>query len=161
VHDACCVFLPDTTSICRNCSSNYFESHFFWNHTTVRTSLYSLAKGGEKDMSLTIENVSMSFGDRKVLEDLSIHIESGEFVSLIGPSGSGKSTLFNLIGGRLSPDCGDILMNEESIKNKSGQISYMPQQASLFPWRSILDNVLLGQELYGERNEELATEMLV
>lgn len=111
-------------------------------------------------MMLTIENISKSFGEKQVLEDISFSVQAGEFVSLIGPSGSGKSTLFNLIGGLLEPDHGDIYMNGEKITNRSGFISYMPQQPSLFPWRTILQNVILGQELHGLKEEDRAIEML-
>lgn len=111
-------------------------------------------------MMLTIEKISKSFGEKQVLEDISFSVQAGEFVSLIGPSGSGKSTLFNLIGGLLEPDHGDIYMNGEKITNRSGFISYMPQQPSLFPWRTILQNVILGQELHGLKEEDRAIEML-
>ncbi|MGM8364814.1 ABC transporter ATP-binding protein [Virgibacillus sp. W0181] len=109
---------------------------------------------------LELRQVSKSFGDKHVLKEISMQVEDGELVSLIGPSGSGKSTLFSLVGGLLTPDSGDIYLNEEQITNKSGFISYMPQQASLFPWRTILDNVLLGQELQGEKDAERAIAML-
>lgn len=109
---------------------------------------------------LELRQVTKSFGDKLVLQNISMNVDSGEFISLIGPSGSGKSTLFNLIGGLLTPDSGEIYFNGENITKKSGYISYMPQQASLFPWRTILNNVLLGQELRGERDDQRAIEML-
>ncbi|MUV38837.1 Autoinducer 2 import ATP-binding protein LsrA [Lentibacillus sp. JNUCC-1] len=109
---------------------------------------------------LELRHVSKSFGDKQVLHDISLHVADGEFVSLIGPSGSGKSTLFSLIGGLLTPDSGDVYLNGDQITNKSGFISYMPQQASLFPWRTILDNVLLGQELQGKKDPDRAAAML-
>ena len=111
-------------------------------------------------MKLEIRNLSKSFGDKHILENISMHVEAGEFVSLIGPSGSGKSTLFNLIGGLLKPDGGDIYMNDQLITNKSGHISYMPQQSSLLPWRTVLENVLLGQELQGQHEPDRAISML-
>lgn len=111
-------------------------------------------------MKLTLKNIDKSFDDKQILKDISLEVQAGEFVSLIGPSGSGKSTMFNLIGGLLSPDHGDILMNDELITDKSGHISYMPQQSSLFPWRTILDNVLLGQEIQGLRETDRAIKML-
>lgn len=111
-------------------------------------------------MKLTLKNIHKSFDHKQILDDISLEVQAGEFVSLIGPSGSGKSTMFNLIGGLLSPDHGDIYMNDELITNKNGHISYMPQQASLFPWRTVLDNVLLGQEIQGLRETERAIKML-
>lgn len=111
-------------------------------------------------MSLQIKEIRKSFDENLVLGNISFNLEKGEFISLIGPSGSGKSTLFGIIGGIITPDSGDVEVSEESILNKTGQISYMPQQDSLFPWRSVLDNVLLGQELYEEPDKNRAIEML-
>lgn len=111
-------------------------------------------------MKLTLDQVGKSFGGKQVLDGISIDVQDGEFVSLIGPSGSGKSTLFNLIGGLLSPDEGDIMMGGKTITNQSGYISYMPQDPSLLPWRTTLQNVLLGQELQGIKETEKAIAML-
>lgn len=111
-------------------------------------------------MNLTLQGVRKSFQQKQVLGDVSFDVKKGEFVSLIGPSGSGKSTLFGIIGGMIAPDAGDVLMDGKSIVNKTGHISYMPQQDSLFPWRTILDNVLLGEELHGKVDESRGIEML-
>ncbi|MFD2132895.1 ABC transporter ATP-binding protein [Pseudogracilibacillus auburnensis] len=111
-------------------------------------------------MDLTLENISKSFGEKEILRNISLSINSGEFVSLLGPSGSGKSTLFSLIGGLLKPDVGDIFLNGKKITNKTGYISYMPQQPSLFPWRTVLENAILGQELSRKRDEEKAKMLL-
>jgi len=109
---------------------------------------------------LKMDQVSKSFGDKHVLEQISVDIHPGEFISIIGPSGSGKSTIFNLIGGLLTPDQGDIYMNDQLITGTTGQISYMPQQSALFPWRTVLHNVLLGQELQGKKETDRAIDML-
>src|SRR5699024_2510383 len=119
-----------------------------------------MAEKRRKYLMLQLHEISKSFGKKQILQDISFHVEKNEFVSLIGPSGSGKSTLFSLIGGLLAPDSGEIYLNGEQITNKRGFISYMPQQASLFPWRTILDNVLLGQELQGKGETERAIDML-
>ncbi|MDR7239177.1 ABC transporter ATP-binding protein [Neobacillus drentensis] len=109
---------------------------------------------------LRFQNVSKHFRQNEVLKDLDFSIHKNEFVSIIGPSGSGKSTIFNLIGGILSPDEGEILLDGQCINGKRGFISYMPQTSSLFPWRTILENVLLGQELQGKKDVKAAREML-
>ncbi|MBT2734581.1 ABC transporter ATP-binding protein [Bacillus sp. ISL-7] len=109
---------------------------------------------------LRFQNVSKRFRQNEVLKDLDFSINKDEFVSIIGPSGSGKSTIFNLIGGILSPDEGAILLDGQCINGKRGFISYMPQTSSLFPWRTILENVLLGQELQGKKEVKAAREML-
>ncbi|WP_080846906.1 ABC transporter ATP-binding protein [Cytobacillus gottheilii] len=109
---------------------------------------------------LSLTNLSKRFGSNHVLDKLELHIKKSEFVSILGPSGSGKSTLFHMIGGLLTPDEGTIALNEEKINGITGKISYMPQSPSLLPWRSILDNTLLGQELQGKTDESRAKEML-
>ena len=111
-------------------------------------------------MVLQIEHIEKSFGETQVLHDLSLHVEEGEFVALLGPSGSGKSTLFNLIGGLYAPDSGAISLNGQKTNGKRGLIGYMPQQPSLFPWRTVLENVLLVQELSGKPNREEASDWL-
>ncbi|WP_338470011.1 ABC transporter ATP-binding protein [Niallia sp. XMNu-256] len=109
---------------------------------------------------LTLDKITKSFSTKKIIDELSLQIDDGEFVSIIGPSGSGKSTLFHLIGGIITPDEGSIELNGEQINGQRGSISYMPQAPSLLPWRTILQNVLLGQELQGEKNVEKAKAMI-
>ena len=95
---------------------------------------------------LSLEHISKSFSNTGVIHDLSLHINEDEFVSIIGPSGSGKSTIFHLIGGIMTPDTGMISLKGKNINGERGSISYMPQSPSLLPWRTTLQNVLLGQE---------------
>lgn len=111
-------------------------------------------------VELYVNQLDKQFGNVQVHEQLSFHVEQGEFVSIIGPSGSGKSTLFHMIGGLLLPDAGEIRMNEKNILGQQGMISYMPQRPSLFPWRTIIENALLNAELSGQVDRTLAQEML-
>jgi ABC-type nitrate/sulfonate/bicarbonate transport system ATPase subunit len=107
------------------------------------------------------ENISLSFTETgQVLESISLNVKDGEFVSIIGPSGSGKSTIFQCIGGVLVPEKGDIFLGDKKITGEPGHISYMPQQNSLLPWRTVLENVLLGQELHKKTNVEEAKSWL-
>ncbi|MDW7614097.1 ABC transporter ATP-binding protein [Peribacillus simplex] len=113
-------------------------------------------------MMLEIKDVSFSFGGKQnILENMNFHVGDGEFVTILGPSGSGKSTLFHLIGGILKPDQGIISLDGKKINGFKGHISYMPQQPSLLPWRTVLDNVLLGSELAGIRDKEMAKALLL
>lgn len=109
---------------------------------------------------LSIQNIAKSFDTLQVLEDVSFDVKDGEFVAIVGPSGSGKSTLFQLIGGVSTIDQGAILLNEEDIQRKRGTIGYMPQQPCLLPWRTILENVTLVEELQHQPNAERAIEWL-
>ncbi|API93527.1 ABC transporter ATP-binding protein [Virgibacillus pantothenticus] len=111
---------------------------------------------------LQVQKLTKSFGSNQVLNQLSFSIQDGEFVSILGPSGSGKSTLFNLIGGIMKPDAGSIRLNDRDITGLRGNISYMPQAPSLFPWRTVLQNVLLGEEIAnGKADEEEARAMIM
>ncbi|MCC3378966.1 ABC transporter ATP-binding protein [Paenibacillus farraposensis] len=100
--------------------------------------------------ALEVDGIHLAFRKKRsllpVLQDVSLTVKPGEFVSLVGPSGSGKSTLFHIIGGLLKPQQGHIRMHGQDVTGERGHISYMPQQPALFPWRTTLDNVLLGQE---------------
>lgn len=96
-------------------------------------------------------------GDREAtlaVEDLNLNVEQGEFVSLVGPSGCGKTTLLSIIAGLLQPSKGEVFVNGQPILGPSREVGYMLQQDYLFPWRSILDNAVLGLELTGSLNEE-------
>lgn len=94
---------------------------------------------------LELQAVSKSYVRDKrpypVLDRISLHVREGEFVTLIGPSGSGKSTLFRLIGGVERPDEGTVRIGGRETTGERGHISYMPQQASLFPWMSVAANI--------------------
>lgn len=109
---------------------------------------------------LVLNHITKSFGNQKILYDVTFTVKEGEFISILGPSGSGKSTLFNLIGGILLPDKGSIQLDGKEITGKRGLISYMPQTPALMPWRNILDNVLLGQEIARKHDHKKAYEML-
>jgi ABC-type nitrate/sulfonate/bicarbonate transport system ATPase subunit len=109
---------------------------------------------------LSLKTVSKSFSTQNIMDGLSLSVQEGEFLSILGPSGSGKSTLFHLIGGILHPDHGSIELNGKNITGKRGAISYMPQAPSLLPWRTVLQNVLLGQEIKGKKNKEEAIRMI-
>lgn len=90
-----------------------------------------------------MENVSKSFGDKKVLESVSLTLEEGEIVCILGASGVGKSTLFHIISGLLMPDEGRVLLDGEDVTGKPGKISYMLQKDMMLPYKTVLDNVAL------------------
>ncbi|MGD6833484.1 ABC transporter ATP-binding protein [Sutcliffiella halmapala] len=83
----------------------------------------------------------------KVLEDISITIEEGEFISFLGPSGCGKTTLLSIIAGLLDPTGGDVKLKGRRPRECVSEIGYMLQQDYLFPWKTIEENSLLGLKL--------------
>ncbi|GAA0598964.1 ABC transporter ATP-binding protein [Virgibacillus siamensis] len=109
---------------------------------------------------LCIKNVTKTFSGKTILDNVSFSVGDAEFVSILGPSGSGKSTLFHLIGGISNPDSGDILLDGRRMNGERGGISYTPQAPSLLPWRTILQNVMLGAELTGDKDERRALALM-
>ncbi|WP_316235350.1 MULTISPECIES: ABC transporter ATP-binding protein [unclassified Bradyrhizobium] len=85
----------------------------------------------------------------KVLDDVSLIVEPGEFVALLGPSGCGKSTLLRLIAGLDKPRSGSLREDEISIKGPHPSRVVVFQDPTLFPWRTVWDNVALGLEAQG------------
>lgn len=90
----------------------------------------------------------------EALRDVSLTVRSGEFVALVGPSGCGKSTLLDVLSGLQRPDAGRVELDGREITGTVGLIGYMPQKDLLMPWRTVLDNTILGLELAGVRRSE-------
>src|SRR6516162_682843 len=106
---------------------------------------------------LCVDNVSMTFqtgatvanGIFQALAPVTLAIPQGRFVSLIGPSGCGKSTIFNIIAGLLEPTAGRVIIDGVDATGTIGRVGYMLQKDLLLPWRTVLDNVILGMEIQG------------
>ncbi len=98
--------------------------------------------------SVQLVNISKSYptstGVLRVLEQVNLEVNAGEFVSIVGPSGSGKSTLFNIIAGLELPQAGQVLIDGSDVAGQRGTVAYMPQRDALLPWRSVLDNAVLA-----------------
>lgn len=102
---------------------------------------------------LSIFDLSKTFlVDGKPLETLSkinLHVNRHEFVSIIGPSGCGKSTLFHILAGIERDTEGKIFFDGKETHNRRGKSGYMFQDPLLLPWRSVLDNLVLGMDVKG------------
>ena len=104
---------------------------------------------------LRADGISKTYEDgRHVLGDISITLNEGEIVSLLGVSGVGKSTLFNIMSGLIMPDHGTVTLDGEDITGKTGSLSYMLQKDLLLPHLKVLDNVALPLLLSGMRKAE-------
>jgi NitT/TauT family transport system permease protein len=119
----------------------------------VHSSAAAVAEPREANRSVPkveLRGLSQVFGGAVVaLENVSVAIPERRFVSILGPSGCGKSTIFNIVAGLLKPTRGDVFLDGQSITGKVGFVGYMLQKDMLLPWRSVLDNVILGMEIQG------------
>lgn len=103
---------------------------------------------------LEARNISVSFDDNKILDNVSLSLNRGELVSILGASGSGKTTLFNVIAGLVMPSCGSVYFKDMDITGSSGHFSYMLQKDLLMPYKTIMDNVTIPLILKGISKRE-------
>ena len=112
-----------------------------------------------KDNSIIkIEHLSKSFGDKQVLDDITLDIRRGEFVTLLGPSGCGKTTLLRMIAGFAKPDEGVILMDGNDISETPPHkrpLNTVIQRYALFPHLNVYDNIAFGLKLNKNPTDEI------
>lgn len=101
---------------------------------------------------MQVSNLSVVFNEGKpnevvAFKGISFDVRPEEIVAIVGPSGCGKSTLFNTIAGLLSPSIGEVRVKGKLVEGAHGQVGYMLQKDLLLPWRTVLDNVVLGLEV--------------
>jgi NitT/TauT family transport system ATP-binding protein len=115
---------------------------------------------GYQVKSLTIRNLSKTYFDAyagshvNAVQDVSLEVPEGEFVSLVGPSGCGKSTILNMIAGFIPSSSGEILLDGRIVKGPGPDRGVVFQSFALFPWKTVLDNVAFGLKMRGMRKEE-------
>jgi len=120
--------------------------------------------------ALELEGVSCTFVAHEgaaqrytAVRDVSLVVEAGEFVSVVGPTGCGKSTLLNMAAGLLAPSTGQVRVFGEPLAGLNRRAGYMFQAESLMPWRTALGNVMAGLSFRGMADDAaraLATEWL-
>jgi NitT/TauT family transport system ATP-binding protein len=100
---------------------------------------------------LSLQSVSCSFRPRErvvhAVQNVSLDVDDGEFVTIVGPSGCGKSTLLNMIAGLVAPSAGAILFDGRPVRGTNTAIGYVTQADNLLPWRTVVRNVELGLEV--------------
>lgn len=107
--------------------------------------------------SATLEDVSVEFElGKPVIANLSLPIAPGESVSIVGPSGGGKSTLLNLFAGLLRPTRGRVLFDGAPVKGPGPDRAVVFQDAALFPWLTLADNIAFPLQVAGLGRSEIA-----
>ncbi|MCP1064818.1 LPS export ABC transporter ATP-binding protein [Serratia symbiotica] len=120
--------------------------------------------------TLIAENLAKAYKGRKVVEDVSLKVKSGEIVGLLGPNGAGKTTTFYMVVGIVQRDSGRIVIDEEDFsllplhaRARRG-IGYLPQEASIFRFLSVYDNLMavleIRADLTSEQREDRAKELM-
>jgi len=116
-------------------------------------------KSFKKNKALvSLDKISLSFGKRRILEDVSFNINEGEILGMLGPNGVGKSTIFNIITGQLQPDAGSVLFNNVNVTNypiylrtKKFKIGFVPQHGGYFHDLTLIQNLHAIAEILIEK----------
>ena len=98
-----------------------------------------------------MRGLALRFGGDVIFDNLNFEVEAGRFLALLGPSGVGKTSLLRIIAGLEAPAAGSVMASDS--KPLSGRVAYMAQQDLLLPWASVLNNVMLGATLRGEKKD--------
>jgi len=110
------------------------------------------------DKVVELKNIVMNYhtldGETQAVNNLSLDVERGEFVSIVGPSGCGKTTLLSLIAGLIKPSSGKIYVDGEPVTGPSANVGYMLQRDHLFEWRTIFNNTTIGLEIQNKLNND-------
>lgn len=103
------------------------------------------------DAAIQVSNVTVTYKTKrmqnKALDNVSLDVRYGEFVSIVGPSGCGKSTLLKLISGLVRPTDGSVRLRDQPVAGPRQDIGFVFQRPALLPWRNVLQNILLQAEM--------------
>lgn len=98
---------------------------------------------------IEVRNLTKSFGDLLVLDDISFNVAKGEFLAIVGPTGCGKTTFLNCLSKLMNTTDGDIYIDGEVANPRKHNISFVFQEPTAMPWRTVRDNVAFGMQIKG------------
>jgi ABC-type nitrate/sulfonate/bicarbonate transport system ATPase subunit len=101
----------------------------------------------QRRTKIQVKDLTKSFGDLVVLDDISFTVAEGEFLSIVGPTGCGKTTFLNALAKLLPASKGNILIDGEEANPKKHNISFVFQEPTCMPWRTVKENVAYGMEV--------------
>ncbi|HUR90742.1 MAG TPA: ABC transporter ATP-binding protein [Ramlibacter sp.] len=116
--------------------------------------------------ALEFQDITVTFRSREngerytAVANTTMHVGAGEFVSVVGPTGCGKSTLLNIGAGLLAPSGGEVRVFGEPLQGINRRAGYMFQSEALMPWRSAIDNVMVGLQYHGVQEAEARAQAL-
>jgi ABC-type nitrate/sulfonate/bicarbonate transport system ATPase subunit len=108
-----------------------------------------------REIKIEVKNLTKCFGDLKVLDQISFNVAEGEFLSIVGPTGCGKTTFLNCLSKLIPTTDGNIYIDGEAADPKKHNISFVFQEPTCMPWRTVRENVAFGMELKGFPKEKL------
>src|SRR5216683_27369 len=107
---------------------------------------------------LELNHISMVYAQRgrpfTAVRDVSLQIETGEFISIVGASGCGKTTLLRIVDGLIRPSHGEVCVDGTPVTGPGPDRGFVFQQDALFPWRTVLNNIVFGLEVQGRKKAE-------
>ena len=118
------------------------------------------AKASEdRKTKIQVKDLTKSFGDLLVLDNISFNVAEGEFLSIVGPTGCGKTTFLNALSKLIPTTKGNIFIDGEAADPKKHNISFVFQEPTCMPWRTVRENVAYGMEVKGFPKDKLAERL--
>jgi NitT/TauT family transport system ATP-binding protein len=104
---------------------------------------------------LSVAKLNKQFSDLQVLSDINLEIADGEFISIVGPSGCGKTTFLRIVAGLETASDGEVKIDGAVVRSAGTDRGFVFQNDNLLPWRTILDNAMIGPEIAGNATAEI------
>ena len=113
----------------------------------------------ERNDKIVVKNLTKRFGDLTVLDDINFTVKEGEFLVIVGPTGCGKTTFLNLLSTLYEPTEGSIIIDGEPADPIKHNISFVFQEPSTLPWRTVRENIAYGMEVKKFPKDRLEAEL--